>query len=54
MIPRTKLPATLRRIEEIGKKYGFEIGNIFHAGDGNLHPIILFDARDQQSNSSAS
>ena len=39
VIPRTKLPVTLRRIEEIGKKYGFEIGNIFHAGDGNLHPI---------------
>jgi glycolate oxidase len=47
VIPRTKLPATLRRIEEIGKKYGFEIGNIFHAGDGNLHPIVPFDARDQ-------
>ncbi|MGH9592011.1 MAG: FAD-binding protein, partial [Bryobacteraceae bacterium] len=38
VIPRTKLPETLRRIEEIGKKYGFQIGNIFHAGDGNLHP----------------
>jgi glycolate oxidase len=48
VIPRTKLPATLRRINEIGKKYGFEIGNIFHAGDGNLHPIILFDARDEE------
>ena len=46
VIPRTKLPVTIRRINEIGKKYGFEIGNIFHAGDGNLHPIILFDARD--------
>jgi len=48
VIPRTKLPATLRRINEIGKKYGFEIGNIFHAGDGNLHPIIPFDARSQE------
>ncbi|MFZ0038208.1 MAG: FAD-linked oxidase C-terminal domain-containing protein [Candidatus Acidiferrales bacterium] len=48
VIPRTKLPATLRRITEIGKKNGFEIGNIFHAGDGNLHPIILFDARNEQ------
>jgi len=48
VIPRTKLPETLRRVEEIGKKYGFEIGNIFHAGDGNLHPIILFDARQEQ------
>ncbi len=48
VIPRTKLPATLRRINEIGKKYGFEIGNIFHAGDGNLHPIIPFDARSEE------
>jgi glycolate dehydrogenase FAD-linked subunit len=48
VIPRTKLPMTLRRIDEIGKKYGFEIGNIFHAGDGNLHPIILFDMRDEE------
>lgn len=48
VIPRTKLPATLRRVSEIGEKYGFAIGNIFHAGDGNLHPIILFDARDQR------
>lgn len=46
VIPRTKLPVTIRRIDEIGKKYGFEVGNIFHAGDGNLHPIILFDASD--------
>ncbi|HEV2289799.1 MAG TPA: FAD-linked oxidase C-terminal domain-containing protein [Candidatus Acidoferrales bacterium] len=46
VIPRTKLPETLREIGRIGKENGFEIGNIFHAGDGNLHPIILFDARD--------
>ncbi|MFZ0213740.1 MAG: FAD-linked oxidase C-terminal domain-containing protein [Candidatus Acidiferrales bacterium] len=46
VIPRTKLPQTLREIDRIGKENGFEIGNIFHAGDGNLHPIILFDARD--------
>jgi glycolate oxidase len=45
VIPRTRLPETLRRIAEIGRQRGFEIGNIFHAGDGNLHPIILFDAR---------
>lgn len=48
VIPRTKLPQTLREIERIGKENGFEIGNIFHAGDGNLHPIILFDARDEK------
>ena len=47
VIPRTKLPATLRRITEISERYGFPIGNIFHAGDGNLHPLILFDARDE-------
>jgi glycolate oxidase len=48
VIPRTKLPQTLREIDRIGKENGFEIGNIFHAGDGNLHPIILFDARDKK------
>jgi glycolate oxidase len=45
VIPRTRLPETLRRIEEVSRKYGFQIGNIFHAGDGNLHPLILFDER---------
>ena len=48
VIPRTKLPATLRRIGEIGRKYNLQIGNVFHAGDGNLHPIILFDQRNEQ------
>jgi glycolate oxidase len=48
VIPRTKLPATLRRIGEISKKYGLQIGNVFHAGDGNLHPIILFDERNER------
>jgi len=48
VIPRTKLPETLREIDRIGKEYGFSIGNIFHAGDGNLHPIILFDARNKE------
>jgi glycolate dehydrogenase FAD-linked subunit len=48
VIPRTKLPATLRRISEIGRKYSLQIGNVFHAGDGNLHPIILFDERNEQ------
>jgi glycolate oxidase len=46
VIPRSKLPQTLRRIQEIGDLYGFRIGNIFHAGDGNLHPIVLYDPRD--------
>ena len=46
VIPRSKLPQALRRIQEIGRKFGFHIGNIFHAGDGNLHPIVLYDPRD--------
>jgi glycolate dehydrogenase FAD-linked subunit len=48
VIPRTKVPYTLAEIERISKKYGLIIGNVFHAGDGNLHPLILFDARDPQ------
>ena len=46
VIPRTKVPYTLAEIERISKKYGLIIGNVFHAGDGNLHPLILFDGRD--------
>jgi glycolate oxidase len=46
VIPRTRLPETLRRIGDIGRKHGFEVGNIFHAGDGNLHPMLCFDSRD--------
>ena len=46
VIPRSKLPEALQRIKEIGKKYGFSIGNIFHAGDGNLHPIVMYDPRN--------
>ncbi len=45
VVPRTKLPHILRRIIEIGKKYDVRIVNVFHAGDGNIHPIILFDER---------
>ena len=46
VIPRTKVPYTLAEIERISKKYELIIGNVFHAGDGNLHPLILFDSRD--------
>jgi glycolate oxidase len=46
VVPRTKVPDILRRITEIGKRYQLSIGNVFHAGDGNIHPIILFDERD--------
>lgn len=48
VIPRTKVPYTLAEIERISKHYGLIIGNVFHAGDGNLHPLILFDARDPE------
>jgi len=43
VIPRTRLPDVLRRIAEVGERYGVRIANVFHAGDGNLHPLILFD-----------
>jgi glycolate oxidase len=46
VIPRSRLPQALRQIQLIGKKYGFSVGNVFHAGDGNLHPIVLYDPRD--------
>ncbi len=46
VVPRTKLPHILKRIIEIGAKYGIRIVNVFHAGDGNIHPILLFDERD--------
>jgi len=46
-VPRTRLPETLARVIAIGEKYGLPIANVFHAGDGNLHPLILFDERDE-------
>ena len=45
VIPRTKLPLVLRRVNEIVDAYGLRVGNVFHAGDGNLHPNILYDPR---------
>ncbi len=46
VVPRTKLPHILKRIREIGAKHDVRIVNVFHAGDGNIHPILLFDERD--------
>ncbi len=43
VIPRTKLPEVLRHVSDVSKRYGLRIANVFHAGDGNLHPLILFD-----------
>jgi glycolate oxidase len=45
VVPRTKLPEVLRRIAELEGEYGLRVGNVFHAGDGNLHPLVLYDAR---------
>ena len=43
-IPRGKLPVVLARIRDLSEKYGLRVANVFHAGDGNLHPLILYDA----------
>jgi glycolate oxidase len=43
-IPRAKLPLVLKRMQELSVKYGLRCANVFHAGDGNLHPLILYDA----------
>ncbi|MEM9229051.1 MAG: FAD-linked oxidase C-terminal domain-containing protein [Pseudomonadota bacterium] len=43
-IPVSQLPHVLRRITEMSQEYGLQVGNVFHAGDGNMHPLILFDA----------
>jgi glycolate oxidase len=43
-IPRKQLPAVLKRINDLSKKFDLPVANVFHAGDGNLHPLILYDA----------
>jgi glycolate oxidase len=45
-IPTGRLPEVLRRIDEIVKGYGLRVANVFHAGDGNLHPLVLYDVND--------
>ena len=45
VVPRSKLPATLRRVDDVSKDFDLPIANVFHAGDGNLHPLMLFDRR---------
>ncbi|NIO11284.1 MAG: FAD-binding protein [Deltaproteobacteria bacterium] len=47
VIPRTKLPPIMRFIEELAQKYGLRVANVFHAGDGNLHPLLLYDSRNE-------
>nr|MBA2536287.1 FAD-binding oxidoreductase [Actinomycetota bacterium] len=45
VIPRTRLAEVLGRIDELAAEYGFLVANVFHAGDGNLHPLVAYDAR---------
>jgi len=47
VVPRTRVPEILRRIAAAAERHELRIGNVFHAGDGNIHPIILFDERDR-------
>ena len=43
-IPRARLPQVLKRMTELSDKHGLRVANVFHAGDGNLHPLILYDS----------
>jgi glycolate oxidase len=45
-VPRTRLPEVLARITEIGERFDLKVANVFHAGDGNLHPNLLFDRKN--------
>lgn len=47
VVPRSKLGEALVEIQRLGTKYGLRVANVFHAGDGNLHPLILFDGRQE-------
>jgi glycolate oxidase len=47
VVPRTKIPSVLRAVNAIAERYGYVTANMFHIGDGNLHPILLFDARTE-------
>ncbi len=47
-VPRGRLPEVLRQVTEVGQRHGLKIGNVFHAGDGNLHPIVLLDPSNEE------
>jgi glycolate oxidase len=49
VVPRTRLPDVLRQIAALGEDYGLRVGNVFHAGDGNLHPLVLYDAEQGEA-----
>ena len=46
VVPRTKLPAVMRGVMDLAHRYGFACANVFHAGDGNLHPLVMFDPNE--------
>jgi glycolate oxidase len=47
VIPRTRLPEVLARIDELSEEYGLRVANVFHAGDGNLHPLVCYDGHSE-------
>ena len=47
-VPRTRLPQAIARVEAIAREHRLTVGNVFHAGDGNLHPLLIFDRREQR------
>ena len=53
VVPRAALPAVLDRIEQLSAEAGLRVANVFHAGDGNLHPLVLFDASDDGAEQAA-
>lgn len=53
VVPRTRLPYTLEQVDLISRTYDLPIANVFHAGDGNLHPLVLFDRHNQSQNQRA-
>ena len=53
VVPRSQLSHALAEIEKLGNQYGIRIANVFHSGDGNLHPLILFDGRDSSNQEKA-
>src|SRR5437763_3780371 len=48
VIPRSEIAVVLQEIAALGQRYGLQVANVFHAGDGNLHPLVLFDGRDPE------
>ena len=49
VVPRTRLPDVLRKIEALSAEHGLRVGNVFHAGDGNLHPLVLYDSEQGET-----